>query len=411
MTQPNDYTQYNIILWNGDKFIYHYTTWFLNFDNLEQDFSSILFLRFDPATESPILNIPDLVNPIIPLINADPSIFLLLTLSKEPPVYRERQDEYIYSFCCNFQLFKELISSFGHTEFQQKHFLFELLDHIFQGKSGFRKILARQLPIVHKELTDTIPCSVIIPHKGNNDYLANLLLFLDQLDELHISVGLDQEIGTEIEELKTTYSDTSFYSFDPHPVGPYVIRNKLIENSTDQLIYFQDSDDIPCADRFQQLSAYMLEQGCQLCGSHEIKLDYYTRTVQAIRYPRNVSGALAKSGGHSLLHPSSAITRNAFYLGGKLSEERIFGNDTKFLYHSYFVFDSIQNIDEFLYIRRRHPNSLTTSPETSIGSPARSKLLLTWLKEFDRVKNGILRLENTTLNYSPSNINFKMKKL
>lgn len=410
MEQPNDYTKYNIILWKKGGLINHYTEFFLNFDSLEEDFEYIMFLKFEKyETFKP--DIPKLVESLDSIYFYYPNAFVVLTPKKEPPTDKERSDEFISSFSCNFLLFKKMIADFGNKDFYLSQLLFELLDHIFKGKSGFNQIFARQLPIQDDQIFTTGRCAVIVPHKGGNNYLDGLMFFLKQVNQIDIFIGIDQEVTEEIKELRSKYLDVSFYSFSPNPVGPYIVRNWLIEKSKNEFVCFQDSDDISCGDRFERLSDYIVKNTCQLCGSHEIKMDYYTKTVSAIRYPTNVMNALSKSGGHALLHPSSMITRAAFYLGGRLSEERIFGNDTKFLYHGYFIFNSIHNVDDFLYFRRNRPDSLTTSPETSIVSPIRRNLILNWMREFDRVKHGIIKLENTSLNYEASTLKFEVRKL
>lgn len=411
MEQPDDYSEYNLVLWKPNGSIFHYPKAFLDFDFLEEEFEYIMFLKFESLPEFPKLDIPELVRALDSIFVDDQNTFVLITPRKPPPLYKESLDESICSFSCSFSRFKGMMKAIGQIKFYSAHFLFILLDHVFQGKSGYNKIIIKQIPIQVNKILNINHCAVIIPHRGDNGYLGNLLYFLKQLNQLNIYVGLDQEVTKEIEELKQKYSDTLFYTFSPNPVGPYVIRNRLIDKSIDQLICFQDSDDIPCADRFERLSDYMIKTDCQLCGSHEVKMDYYTETIQAVRYPADVMVALEKGAGHSLLHPSSIMTRNAFYLGGKLSEEHCFGNDTKFLYHNYFVLDNIRNIDEFLYIRRKHADSLTTSAETCIGSTARNHLLSIWVREFDRVKCGMLELENSGLVYKSSKFKLKVKRL
>jgi hypothetical protein len=230
------------------------------------------------------------------------------------------------------------------------------------------------------------------------------------MDDLNIYVGLDQDVQ-DMADIQISFPSVNFYSFSPNPVGPYVIRNKLIEESSGNLLFFQDSDDIPCADRFSRLSNYMLDTGCELCGSHEVKMDYYTQTVRAVRYPSNVKNSLNEGHGHSLLHPSSGITRAAFFLCDKLSEERIFGNDTKFLYHSYFSLDDIQNVDEFLYIRRSHPNSLTHAADTNIMSSARIALQARLVADFNLIKAGRLNLQSSSLKYVGPRFPYKAYKL
>lgn len=148
----------------------------------------------------------------------------------------------------------------------------------------------------------------------------------------------------------------------------------------------------------------------QLCGSHELRMDYYSRTVLAVRFPVNVMEALTNAPWHAQLHPTTAITRNAFYACNKFSEERTFGNDTKFLLYSYFVLKDIKNIDEFLYIRKRHSGTLTTLPETHLDSPVRQQLLNTWNSDFGRIKSGRLKLKDSSLNYEVSKLDYKVKK-
>lgn len=169
--------------------------------------------------------------------------------------------------------------------------------------------------------------------------MRNVLSFLPHISEEEIYVGIDQGLTEDLFQLKNDYANVSFYNFTPNPVGPYVIRNRLINLSDNELIFFQDSDDMPCSDRFERISDYMRKHDCQLCGSHELRLDYYNRTVQAVRFLTDVTAALKSGPWHSLLHPTSAITRKAFNECGKLSEVRIFGNDTKFLFNSFFYFE------------------------------------------------------------------------
>ena len=59
-----------------------------------------------------------------------------------------------------------------------------------------------------------------------------------------------------------------------------------------ELIFFQDSDDIPCAGRFEKMTGYINKNGSQLCGSHELRLDYFDKTVRAHRFPIDVMAAL-----------------------------------------------------------------------------------------------------------------------
>lgn len=383
----------------------------LNFELLHENFDYIMFLKFDIAQNLKEIKANEIVVALTTIYDDDRNTFVILTNRKEPPLYKERYDEYIYSFSCDFHHFRRLINNCAINKFDAKNLLFKLLDQTFNGNSNFKKILVKQIPIKSSQIFFTSKSDLIIPHRGNNKYLDNLLDFLNQLEGINVFAGIDQEITEELLMFKNNYPNALFYNFTPNPVGPYVIRNQLIKQGKSDIIFFQDSDDIPCADRFKRITDHMIRNNCQLCGSHEVNLNYFDQTVRAIRYPKNVMTALDEGPRHSLLHPTSAITRNAFNLCGKLSEERVFGNDTKFLLHSYFTLDNIRNIDEFLYIRRSHPGSLTASPDTNIDSPIRLNLLYKWMLDFELIKSGKLNLEDSSLKYEEPGFRFQIKTL
>lgn len=406
-----NYNYYNVILWKKNSQHRYYPNDILNFESDGEDYDYLLFLKFDHQRSYSIPNIDTLIASMELVYDDDETSLVVLTPRKKAPLYTAREDEFVYSFSCKFQYFKKLTVAFDKASILSGNLLFEMLDQMSKDDSASKRILIRQIP---SEVNRTVPIanySIIIPHRGDNQYLRNVLSFLKHSDKGKIYVGIDQEVTEDLLQLKKDYVHVYFYGFTPGPVGPYVVRNRLIEQSNDELIFFQDSDDISCADRFEHLSDYMKKSDCQLCGSHELSLDYYERTVRAIRFPIDVTAALNDGPWHSLLHPASAITRRAFYDCGKLSEERTFGNDTKFLLNSFFILKNIKNIDEFFYIRKRHPGTLTTSVDTGIGSETRKKLTYVWNNDFELVKHGFLKLENSNLKYESSKFIFQVRKM
>lgn len=407
----DDYSHYHFIVWKKDGMITRYDMMFLSFEFLEHDFDYILCLKFDPPMDVFKPNMNELTKSLEAVFYNDQNTFVVLTQRKEAPLYQMRNDEYIYSFSCNFYHFKKMIRMQNHVELLSGNLLFELLNYIGNGYSCLNRVIVRQIPFGIEEVESIGYCDVIIPHRGNIAYLRNLMLFLNKLKNINVFVGIDESSIGQNFAFKYSYPNVSFYSFKPNPIGPYVIRNWLTNEGKSNLVFFQDSDDIPCADRFDRLSAFMTKNSIPLCGSHEIKMDYFNNTLQAIRYPKNVITALKNGPAHALLHPSSAIERSTFYYCNRLSEDRIFANDTKFLYYCYFKLNKIENIDEFLYIRRSHPDSLTTSPVTCVGSSIRTHLINRWVVDFTLVKLGVLKLEHSCLNYDGSKRNFVAKKL
>lgn len=406
----DDYSYYHFILWKRNGPITHYDMMFLSFEFLEQDFDYILCLKFDSPLDVFKPDMNGLTKSLEAIFDNDQDTFVVLTQRKKAPLYNTSNDEFIYSFSCNFHHFKKIIKCKDQARLFSENLLFELLIYIGNGYSYLNRIIVRQIPFGVDKVLTINHCDVIIPHRGQIAYLRNLMLFLNKLKNINVFVGIDEPLIEQNFEFRSSYPNIPFYSFKPNPIGPYVIRNWLINEGRSDFVVFQDSDDIPCADRFEQLSSFMTKNSIPFCGSHEIRMNYFNKTVQAIRYPKDVTTLLRNGPANALLNASCAIKRDAFYYCNRLSEDRIFANDTKFLYYSYFKLNKIGNIDEFLYIRRLYPGSLTTSPLTSIGSPIRRHLTNRWVVDFTLIKLGLLKLEDSCLNYNRSKRKFQVKK-
>jgi hypothetical protein len=182
----------------------------------------------------------------------------------------------------------------------------------------------------------------------------------------------------------------------PYSNGPYVGRERLVRSGSASIVLFQDSDDAPTLSRRRILLSEMLESGADFIGSHELHVNELWHRVVALRYPLNVSAALAASDGHALLLPTSAARRDAIRAAGGFSTIRTFNSDLEFVYRAFF-FLKMRNVDEFLYIRRIRAGSLTTAPETGILSPAREAHSAALRSDFERIKRKELALEESAL--------------
>jgi len=400
-----NYTYYNVIAWNKSGGYERFAERLLECDVIDVEYEYLLFLKFDNHTEYSIPDLDDLIDSLDKIYSKISSPFIILTPRKTAPILTASEDEFVYSFSCRIDLFNKLIKSIQpKNSLSSTELLFELFDHLITISIDREDILIRQIPITDDFVSSTTCGDVIIPHRGDNDFLHKALRLLTHIEGLSIFVGIDQEITEQLQVIMDEFPHVNFYSFTPNPIGPYVIRNRLIECSTNNLQFFHDSDDISCKDRFEKIAGYMNNNDCEYCGSHELRVDYYNRTLQSVRFPKDASQALASAPWFPLLHPTSAITRDAFYRCGTLSEERIFGNDTKFLLNSFFYIPNINNVDEFLYIRRIHPGSLTTSEETKLGSPIRLELTFRWNYDFQLIKMGLLELDKSNLIFYPTSL-------
>jgi len=400
MEEAGNFDSYRILLWKKGEAVTQLVQHHLSFEFLQEDYDYVLYLKFPYAKVLDLLNLAQIKKSLEEIPYFDQYTFTVLTLRWEPSTIHSSIQEKVYSFFSPYHTFKNMLLTMEFSALNITSLLFLMLDHILGGNTGFNKLLVRQIPIKKEVRSATIDCDVVIPHRGVTEYLKSVLFFLNSLDHLHVYVGIDQDLDFELLKIKSSFTNPWFYHFKPSPVGPYVIRNHLIKESENEIIFFQDSDDIPCADRFSQLSNYMNRTGCQLCGSHELRVDYLDQTVKAVRFPRDVKKALeSKPNGHQLFHPASAITRNAFQLCDDFSADRTFGYDTQFLLRSFFLLDRVMNVDEFLYIRRLHADSLTTAPGTRMKSPLRQFSLMLWYHDFRLVQKGKLQLKDSTLKY------------
>ena len=327
---------------------------------------------------------------------------------QEPPTRSIRPDGTAKSFCCSSRVFSDLLKTAQVESIQSQ--CFNLLDAILNGSVEVQRLLVRQLPLRHSE---TCPAglnqsaALIMAHRGPKRFLTTALHSIAGAagsSQVAVRVGLDLEDASDFQDVARTFPDVEFYNVDGAPAGPYVIRQSLIDRSSEHLIIFHDSDDFSCYDRFARQAAEVRERNVEVVGSHELRVDELTRSVEVYRFPLDASAALALPGSteqndranEPLLHPTVTMVRSGFVRAGGFSTNRKIANDTQFMLRAYFSL-RMRNVDGFLYIRRRHPNALTVVKETALGTPLRHYLGTTWGADFEAVKSGKAKLEETSL--------------
>ncbi len=215
---------------------------------------------------------------------------------------------------------------------------------------------------------------VTIPHYQCEGWLLRCLHSIVEQTRAPQAIAVLHD-GAELPpiDIVKQFPEVSLYQSDVK-VGPYALVQSLIDSTSFDAVLFQDADDWSARQRLELLLAEAERTGAELVGSQEIRVDEIAKRVHAVCYPQNVSHALSLSPGHSLLHPTSLIsTRLLRRLGGFATGLR-FGADTELLLRAGFA-GRIVNIPEGTYFRRHRQNSLTTSPETGLHSPARIALL------------------------------------
>ncbi len=250
--------------------------------------------------------------------------------------------------------------------------------------------------------TETTPSVAwVVPHRGHAPWLgACLARLVPQLrpataDEALIC--LDEVPNLTTRALRATFP-MCWFGVLRHPgVGPFVARQLAAERTTCHWLLFQDSDDLPCADRAALLRHTAQKRpAIDALGSHELRLDYLTRKVIPVRFPLNASAALRVAMGHPALFPTLLIKRASLLAVGGFATHLRFALDTHLLLRASFEWQ-MHNVDAFLYVRRRRTGSLTTDPATALGSPAREEHRAQWRRDFAAVQAGVLPLAGSSL--------------
>jgi hypothetical protein len=343
---------------------------------------------------------------------AEESICMVLAPREAAPVDDPYYGDPATSFLCSAGVFSQYLAL--RVDCWPQTICFALLRAIADGLITVDRLLVRQLPETRQRtLRDSaLSKALLMPHRGDPRHLRSALNYLGRTagNSLSVSVGLDVEDSSECNALVEMYPQVKFFQSRPAPVGPYVIRQELAERSSEPLICLQDSDDLSCYDRFAILSEALAETGCDVIGSHELCLDEIRVMVYPVRYAIDSSAALAVGHCHALLHATLMARRAAFFGCGGLSTHHIVANDTQFMLRAFFT-ARIRNVDEFLYIRRRHPASLTNAPETVHDNPLRRSLNAQWTADFEAVKRGEMKLEDSSLRTMRRSEPYRMERL
>lgn len=328
-----------------------------------------------------------------------PTVVVLLPRSPLPKVSAS-QGEPVFAFLCSGSIFRSLRALAPNGLLSDM--CFTLLCAVMTRRIEVQRIFVRQLPYWGKIVLSHghgEPAVLIMAHRGNKRHLETALHFIHSAEgeTPRVRVGLDVERPEDFISLARLYRQAEFYYAKPAPVGPYAIRQQLSAQSNEPLLILHDSDDISCYDRFTTLRAELRYADHRvMVGCHELLVDELRHQVWPVRYPLNVSRALKRTAGFSFLHATAIVGRSGFLSAGGLSTDRAIAYDTQFLLRAYFKL-RINNVDEFLYIRRRHGESLTVARETADGIPLRRQLGEMWRSDFEAIKRGELTIEKSSL--------------
>lgn len=338
---------------------------------------------------------------VIGLLGPEESWFTFLIKRMPAPDIGVREDEEVRSFVASKDVADRLCMPDGPS--------FSTVARLFSGEEPAPTLHAVQLPgALPMARRDTAPDSTaapsawVIPHRGPLEFLATCLEYLSRLGTPPgwVRIYFDEELTPAHHALMSRHPHFEYVAISPPGLGPYVARQhcsqELLAAHEDGLLVFQDSDDLPTVSRLAALRRQLLSSGADLVGSHQLQIDTLRKRFAVFRFPLDVNGALRHTSGHVLFHPTCMVRNRALVAAGGLSTVRRFGADTQLVLRAFFSM-KIENVDEFLYIRRLHEDSLTTSPATALTSPERLRLLAEWKRDFARVKLGQLALADSSL--------------
>lgn len=223
-------------------------------------------------------------------------------------------------------------------------------------------------------LTRSARVCALIPHHDCAHWLAGAIeTLLGQTRALDGVVVLDDASADPPLAVAARYPSVTFMRA-PENAGPYRMVQAAIDLTDFDAYLFQDADDLSHPERLATLLEVAETHGADMVGSHEVQIDLAAPEARTREYPLDVNAALADNPiAFALLHPTSLVSREAVVRAGGFPGGLRFSGDVDFLWRAGHCI-RIVNADRHLYLRRRHPASLTGSSATGTRSSARREL-------------------------------------
>jgi hypothetical protein len=223
-------------------------------------------------------------------------------------------------------------------------------------------------------LTRSARVCALIPHHDCAHWLAGAIeTLLGQTRALDAVIVLDDASADPPLAVASRYPSVTFMRA-PQNAGPYRMVQAAIDLTDFDAYLFQDADDLSHPERLATLLEVAEAHGAEMVGSHEVQIDVAAPEARTREYPLDVNAALADNPiAFALLHPTSLVSREVVVRAGGFPGGLRFSGDVDFLWRAGHC-ARIVNADRHLYLRRRHPASLTGASATGIRSSARREL-------------------------------------
>jgi glycosyltransferase involved in cell wall biosynthesis len=228
-----------------------------------------------------------------------------------------------------------------------------------------------EAPALHSDCT----VLALIPHFECEQYLDDCLAALTaQTRPLDGIVVIDDVSARAPVDIVRRYPNVTLLQAEENS-GPYRLVQQVINDTDYDAYLFQDADDWSAPDRLQRLLEHAEAEGADMIGSQEIRIFCDEPEVVPIQWPLDGNAPFKeRPTAFPLLHPTTLVSREAMMAAGGYSMGLRFGGDAEFLRRVHYVARCV-NSPHYGYYRRVRQGSLTTSPATAIGTPARKQLM------------------------------------
>lgn len=243
-------------------------------------------------------------------------------------------------------------------------FMHEITKNIFLIQGGYtrlvihgKNILSKINPNDKKVSKQKPDLSIVVPTFENVEFLNSFLKSIDVAKknlQIELMVGIDNCLKTKdfVHKNFEKFEDyVTFYMFDKN-VGPYIIRNTLAKNSKSNNLLFVDSDDIVDKELLHKVSETLKKNKI-------VRFKFYNFVNE------NDLKIIEESNIHHFHSIGQLGIHKNIFLEMNGYEDWICSADSEFKMREEKKGIKTKYLNDVLYYRRRHDNSLTTKPETN----------------------------------------------
>lgn len=250
-----------------------------------------------------------------------------------------------------------------NSEFLEKHrkMINDLKNNNFPNPDKLNITTNISIIGTHHNKNSVIDMSIIIPTFNNVQYIDECLTSIINNGinniNLEILVGIDacEKTKEYVINNKNKFKQTTFYYFNDN-VGPYVIKNTLVNKTKSDKILFFDSDDILVKNSLLTIHQYLKK--------HEYIqfnfLNFENKGLIKTNIVKYAEGVFA-------------IDKKIFNELNGFRPWRC-AADSEFRFRYEYKRKKTEKINQITFHRRIHPTSLTRTPETGLKSEFRKNI-------------------------------------